>query len=80
MKPKEYLEHVRELVDRGEYEQAIAFAERETASLNGRLSRKQLASLGVLMEHANLAAALQSETTRDEETAARILPFTGSAE
>jgi len=67
MKPREYLEYVRMLVDRGEYRQAVAFAERESERLERRLSRRQLGSLSVLMEHANLVTALRGESSPCEE-------------
>lgn len=61
VKPGEYLEHVRTLVNGGDYRAAVAFATREAENLRGRLSRKQLGSLSILMEHANLAAAREND-------------------
>lgn len=81
MKPREYLEHVRTLVDRGEYRQAVAFAERESERLERRLSRTQLGSLSVLMEHANVAAAVQGESASyEEDEADRIGDRQGAAD
>jgi type I restriction enzyme R subunit len=55
----EYLDRLRELVDSRRYEEALAFAEREDEQLEQQLSLKELGTLSVLMEHANLGAAVR---------------------